>query len=326
MRSLRVYAGALCAAILLAAPLAAQARHPVQGAIRLFAARDYSGARALFAGLAGADPTDATAAYYLGRIAMVDGNVRDAIRWMERAVALDGGRSDYQRWLGRAYASQVQRVGRFKQAKLASKILGAFETAVSLDPANVGARRDLLQYYIIAPSFVGGSMSKAKAQARAIRAQDPSLGHVAAGWIAEAERKPAAAEREYQAAIAAFPDSGDAYVALGSLHERARQYDEAFDAYERLLSERPDVATAYYQIGYTAAISGQRLERGAWALQTYLSRKPSESGPPLASAHYWLGRIYEREGERELARQSYAEALRLDAGHPAARPALARLS
>jgi tetratricopeptide (TPR) repeat protein len=326
MRTLRVHAGVLFAALLGASPLAAQAHHPVQGAIRLFAAHDYSGARAVFTMLAGADPKDAAAAYYLGRIAMVDGNVRDAIRWMERAVSLDERRSDYHRWLGRAYAAQVQRVGRFKQARLAGKILDAFETAISLDPANVGARRDLLQFYIVAPPFVGGSMSKAKVEARAIRAQDPALGHVATGWIAEAERNPEAAEREYQTAISAFPDSGDAYIALGALHERARQYDAAFDVYEQLLRERPDLSTAYYQIGYTAAVSGERLERGAWALQAYLSRKPSEGGAPLATAHYWLGRIYEQEGKRDLARQAYADALRLDAGHPEARPALARVS
>jgi tetratricopeptide (TPR) repeat protein len=326
MRLLRIGAGAFGAVLLWAAPAAAQATHPVQGAIRLSGAPTDPGGRARLEALVRADPKNAMAAYYLGRIAMVDGNVRDAVRWMERAVALDGGRSDYHRWLGRAYAGQVQRVGRFKQAMLAGKILDAFETAVSLDPANVGARRDLLQFYIVAPGIVGGSMAKAKAQAGAIRARDPALGHVVAGWIAEAERNPAAARREYEAAIAAFPDSGDAYVALGALHERAREYGAAFDAYERLLHRRPDVATAYYQIGYTAAISGERLERGEWALRAYLSRKPADGGPPLAAAHYWLGRIHEHQSRPELARRAYGEALRLDPDHPEARQALDRMT
>jgi len=219
----------------------------------------------------------------------------------------------------------VRRANRFKQVLLAKKIRGAFETAVALDPDNVRARRDLLQYYVIAPGIAGGSVDKARAQAREIGARNPMLGHLAAGWIAEAGKDHAAAEREYRSAIDAYPDSAAAYLALGALHQRTREYDRAFEVYERLLAARPDEAAAYYQIGRTASQAGTRLEHGESALRTYLTKKPGEGDAPLASAHYRLGMIYERQERLDLARASYDAALRLDPRQADARAALARL-
>lgn len=308
------------------APAAAQPAGTLEPAVRLFEAHDYAAAKAQLAQIARAEPTNAPASYYLGRIALVDGNADEAARLIAHAIALDPRNSAYHQWLGRAYARQAQRAGRFKQLLLAKKIHGEFETAIALDPDNVSARRDMVQYYLIAPRIAGGSVDRARAQAREIASRNPMLARVAAGQIAEASDDLEAAEREYRAAIAEYPDSGHAYVALGALYQRAQRYDEAFEVYERLVKVNPGHAGAHYQIGRTASLSGTNLERGERALKAYLAMRPGEGDPPLASAQHRLGMIYELQGRGALARSAYAAALHLDPRHEEARVALAKLN
>jgi tetratricopeptide (TPR) repeat protein len=315
---------AIVLGIATAAPSAAQAP-ALDSAVRLFDAREYAAARARLAAVSTAEPANAEAAYYLGRVAIVDGDAKAAVAYLERAVRLAPRTAAYHHWLGRAYGRQVRRVNRVRQAFVAKKIRRAFQTAVALDPSDVAARRDLLQFYLVAPGIVGGSVDRARAQARELAARSPMLGRVAAGWIAEASNDNAAAERAYLDAVAQYPDSAEPYLALGALYQRTEAWDRAFDVYDRLLRACPREVQAYYQLGRAASLSGRNLDRGARALQTYLAEKPGEGDAPLASAHYRLGLIYEWQGRAEQAREQYATSLRLDPGQRDARDALRRL-
>lgn len=322
----RVVAGVLPLVLPLVVAAVAGAQEPSVGsATRFFEARDYAAARTEFSAIAAAEPTNAAAAYYLGRVAIVDGNAGDAVKWLERAVKLEPSVAAHHHWLGRAYSREVQRVGKFKALGIAKKIRRSFETAVRLDPADVEARRDLMQFHLLAPGIAGGDKGEAKKQARVIAERNPMLGRVAAGWLAEESKNDAAAVREFEAAIAQFPDSAAPYMALGMLYQRLGRWDEAFDSYERLLARRPNDVAVHYQIGRTAAQSGKNLERGARALRTYLTKKPGEGDAPLASAHYRLGTILEKQGQAEQATGQYAASLRLDPGQPDARKALKRV-
>ena len=310
---------------LLAASVAGAQSLSLRSATRSFESRDYAAARTQFSAIAAAEPANAAAAYYLGRVAIVDGNAEDAVNWLERAVKLEPALAAHHHWLGRAYSREVQRVGRFKALGIAKKIRRSFETAVRLDPNDVEARRDLMQFHLLAPGIAGGDKDEARRQARAIAERNPMLGRVAAGWLAELAKNEAGAVREFEAAIAQFPDSAAPYMALGMLYQRLGRWDEAFDSYERLLARRPDEVAVHYQIGRTAAQSGTRLERGEQALRAYLTKKPGEGDAPLASAHFRLGTILEKQGHTEQAREQYAAALRLDPGEPDAKNAMKRL-
>ena len=54
------------------------------------------------------------------------------------------------------------------------KVRTEFERAVELDPKNSEARADLAEFYIEAPSIVGGGKDKARAQAEALAGFDPA--------------------------------------------------------------------------------------------------------------------------------------------------------
>src|SRR5262245_9329898 len=75
-------------------------------------------------------------------------------------------------WVGRAYARQAMASSIFSKPGWASKTRNAYEKAVALDGALIDARFELMQYYVMAPGFMGGDAEKAQQQAQAIFALD----------------------------------------------------------------------------------------------------------------------------------------------------------
>ena len=258
-----------------------------------------------------------------GRAALMQDRAGDAIKSFERAVASEGSVADYRYWLGTALGVEAQRASRLKQASLGRRARDEFERAVALDPRHVGARQGLVQFYTLAPGFVGGSMSKARAQAAEIAKISAFHGHLAHGMVAERSKDAGGAQRSYEAAIAASPDSAGGYLALGLLHQRSGRWDDAFAAYERLQRARPGDATVLYHIGRAAALSGKQMERGEQALQRYLGDPPPDATAyNVSRAHQRLAAIHARQGRKDLARKQYELAVKVVGHNDEARKAL----
>jgi tetratricopeptide (TPR) repeat protein len=217
------------------------------------------------------------------------------------------------------------KAGIFRQPGLAGKTRTAFEKAVELDPNNLEARSALVEYYLRAPGFLGGGEEKARAQAEEIARRDPVLGHRSRALIHREGGRDDEAEKEYQAALALDPNRADPYYWLGFLHQEKKRYDRALDVFETMLARDVDTAGALYQIGKTGALSGLKLDRAEECLRKYLETEPKAGAPPHAWAHYRLGMVHEKKGARDLARQSYEAALRLDPKLEDARKALKAL-
>ena len=296
------------------APSAATARtsRPIDSVVTHFEARRYREAKAIAERLVKADRGDAAAAFWLGRIYYVERRLDRAASWFETAAELDPRNAMIHHWLGVAYGRQAVGANPLRQAVLARRTRTSFERAVSLDPEMLESRQFLVQYYLIAPSVVGGSIDKARAQAREIAKRDVARGHLAMGAIHDREDDVASAEREYLAAIKAAPDSLDGYYGLALMYQRTKQYAKAFDTYERVLGRRPAETRARYLIGRTAALSGERLERGETALREYLRPRPDASQQGNASAHYLLGVIYEKRGDAAAAKREYDQSKKMD--------------
>jgi tetratricopeptide (TPR) repeat protein len=244
-------------------------------AVALFQAKHFPDARAAFEKLAASEPSNAAVHYYLGRIAFDRDDADNAIDELEQATAGDPKNSDYALWLGSAYGVYARQHSSISKA---CKCRDAFLRAVELNPDNIEARAALATFYRMSPWFIGGSMDKAHAQADEIKKRDPLRGAQIEGEICIAEKK----------------------------------YDDAFNAFESLLKDHPDQIAALYQIGYIAATTGQRLDRGEAALKEYLTHTPKDTQPSLAYAHYRLGNIYQKKDETDAARKEYQAALALD--------------
>ena len=327
MRSVRVPAvriarRSLAAALLLPAALTAQTAAEATLCERQGDAR-HPDAKAQVRQLAqGSTPV---ARFYAGCAALDDGDAGRGAEAFERVVQADDANPVAHYWLGRAYGDQAQRASVFKQPSLARKTKAQFERAVQLDPAYLDAREGLMQYYLVAPGIMGGSVERAREQAQEIRRRNPYRGAYAAGRIAARQKDTATVAREYRQLIAQYPDSSGPWASLVALLASQQRWDEAFETTERLRRAQPASTVAPYLIGRLASESGQRLEAGEQALRRYLTTTPRPGEPTLANAHYRLGGILERQGKRDQARAEYRAAIALDPKLKAARNAIAKL-
>ena len=167
--------------LLCVAPLAAQTTHTPEDAttgVSLFARGQFSAAQQFFETFVRQRPTDPVGVYYLGRLAFESKQYEQASTWFEKTVKLDSNNSDYHLWLGRAYGEQAQHA-EGDAFFLARKVKKHLETAVTLNPDNLDARSDLLDYYLQAPPLVGGDAAKARAQAQEITKRNAEEGRKA---------------------------------------------------------------------------------------------------------------------------------------------------
>jgi len=316
----------LAVGLSLATPLVSTAVEPgIAAAVAHTEAGEYAQARALLERLERQRPGQPAVAFELGRALYLDGEAKAATEWLELAVERDSSVSAHHQWLGRAYAEVAQSSNMLKKASLAGDIRDSFLKAVELDPASIDARSDLIEYYLQAPGFLGGSVEKAHGQATEILKRDAYEGQLARARIFRYAKQPRRAEEALEAAIAVRPDSTEARVRLGYLYQELERWDRAFAVFEEMVDLDAEAWGAYYQIGRTGAFSGRNLDRAAEVLTLYLGHDPGPDEPSLAWAHYRLGGVYEHGDTVALARREYQTAVELDPEHEEAKKALQRL-
>lgn len=91
------------------------------------------------------------------------GRYESALPLMEEAVRLAPAESEYHHLLGKCYGRIAEHANWVKAIKYAVKTRESFEKAVALDANNHAALRDLMEYYLQAPRFLGGNAAKADA-------------------------------------------------------------------------------------------------------------------------------------------------------------------
>ena len=294
--------------------------------ILLFEAGKFREAKTVFEPAFRTNARDAAAAFYLGRIAMEERRNDKAADYFEAASKLDPKNSTYFLWLGRAYGREAQNANVLRQPGLARKTRAAWERAIELDPENLDARSDLIQYYVQAPGFLGGSTQKALEQAEAIRQRNALRGYLELGALYEREEKLADAEKAY---VGAAKEKSDRHVGeyrLGVFYQNSGAYEKAFELFEQMIAANPSEFGALFQIGKTGAMTGQRLDRATDALEAYLQTTPGRNDPSLAAAHWRLGMVHEKRQDRQRAKTEYESALRVDPTFKPATESLRKLT
>jgi tetratricopeptide (TPR) repeat protein len=314
-----VAASALFFLAVLAGPIRGQS---VEQGIQLFNASKFGEARVA---LLPHGERDADAAFYLGRIELEGNDADKAADWFERAIRMNPKSSVYYDWLGRAYGTQAQHANRFRQPFLARKTKNAWETALALDPDNLDVRDDLIIFYSRVPGFLGGNREKAREMAFEIMKRNAYRGSIAATSLCAADNDTLCVVRGLQEMMISYPDSAGVYAGLAVFYANQKQFDKAFAVLDERLRTRPNELRTLYQLGRTAALSGQNLDRGEQALKLVLANPTPESGPSPAGLHYRLGMIYEKKGAKDLAREEYRTVLQLNPRHQDAQKALAGL-
>lgn len=251
-----------------------------------------------------------------------------AEKQFERAVAADANNGTYHLWLGNAVGQQTTTASTLRQPFMARRVKAEFERAVALDPELIDAREGLIQFYLRAPSFMGGSETKAREQQREIAKRNAFRGHLAAADVAWAGKDTAGTERAIRAAIAIAPDSVRTVITLAQRQASWGRPTAAFATLDEFLARHPGDIAVRFQIGRLAAVSGQQLGRGEKLLRELIA-EPEWAGsnvrPSRAAVHYRLGVVLEKAGKKPDAKASYERAIALDPQFKPAKDALAAL-
>lgn len=282
-------------------------------------------AATLIAALAKAEPKNADAKVLWVRVLLQQGEVKKAIDVAQDAIELAPRNAQTHYWLGNAYGHRIGQVGMISKMLIAPKLRRAFERAVALDPDLVDARDSLVDFYLQAPSAMGGGIDNAKAQVGQIAARDPALGHAVNARVLIAEDKLDDALAEMEAARAARPDEARYRLNLGLAYQQAKKWEQAFDLFQTWVDEDDSATSAWYQLGRTSALSSLHVETGIAALQRYLSVPITPGEPEAQHAWYRLGQVFAHAGRKDEARDAFRQALAIDPHHAEAKAALAKL-
>jgi len=289
---------------------------------RLINDQKYDDARSEVDALLKKNSSDDAALHCMGMIYIAMDKSSDAIAWFEKAVKANDKSSTHHLWLGNALGEQASHTNKLKLPFLARRVKGEFDRAVELDPDSWEARRGLIQFYSQAPGVMGGSMDKAKEQAREIVRIDATRGHLEMSALLERDKDLAGAERELSAVVAAVPDSAIGYNALGNFYRRQKRYADAVSVYEKLLHAKPDAINAHLLIGWSLKLAGDN-DRAEREIMKWLSAPPKDAPPQnLSAAHQWIGDIYAAQSKKDAARAEYERALQLNPKNADAKKAL----
>jgi tetratricopeptide (TPR) repeat protein len=270
-------------------------------------------------------PNDPASHNLLCRAYFAVGNWDRAITACEKAVSLQPNNGEYHLWLGRTYGEKADASSFISAAGLAKKVRNEFERAVQLEPDSVSARTDLAEFYLEAPGIVGGGQDKARAQSAVIAKLNPAKAHWIQGRIAEKNKDQATAEQEYRAAIEASHGGANAWLNLALFYRKAGRLDDMHEALKKAASAPMDQPEVLVDAASTLLRANRDLPFATQLVRRYLSSSTVEQAPQF-KAHYLLGNILEKQGDKEGAAKEYQSALTLAKDYGRAREALNRIN
>jgi tetratricopeptide (TPR) repeat protein len=231
----------------------------------------------------------------------------------------------YHLWLGREYGEKANAANPLSAASLAKKAKAEFEQAVKLDPTNVQAHADLAEYYTDAPSIMGGGTDKARDQAAQVATYDQATSHWILAIVAEKEKRYPDAERELREATKVAKNPAQYWMNLASFYRRRSQPDNMQKAISQAVAQPNKSAEVYYNAASELLSAGRDFPLAVEYVKQYLGSNAMVEDAPAFRAHYLLGQIYEKMGNKSQAATEYKASLALASGFAPAAKALARV-
>jgi len=276
-------------------------------------------------------PKDAEAFHQLAHGYYVLERWDDAIAAEQQAVNLAPNNSEYHLILGCAYGEKADTISKFAfftAVHLAHVTRAEFEKAVELDGNNIEARRDLAEYYSQAPGMfgLGGSKEKARAQADKIKDIDTASYHWIRARAAEEDKKYDVAEAEYRAAIAASSNPAKDWLELGSYYRHRKKYPEMEDALNKAASlDNKQPSNVLFDAASQLLRAGRNFPLATTLVRKYIAAEKHAEEAPVFQAHFLLGQLLEKQGDKKAAAAEYKTAVAQAADFKRAQDALKNL-
>ena len=289
----------------------------------------------------------------------------DAVSHAEKAVAIDGKNADFHSALADALGSKLSgaQLGSFEKLSLARRFKKEAELTLQMDPNNVEANEDLMQFHLDAPGLLGGDKQKAEDMANRMVTISPAQGYLMKIEFATHEKHIAELDSLFQHALDADPKNCFAhvqaanyylerggpnltraedlakqaiqinpsrvggYTALATLYAQQGRWKELDSVLADSKREVPDDFSPHYQAAKAILTSNHEdhLPAAEQYLQVYLSQPPEGNEPSLSAAHWRLGLILEKEGRKPQAKEELQQAVTLDHNFEPAKKDLKRL-
>jgi len=300
----------------------------VDSAKELFNAGKFKDAELVLRAAISKSPDDAALRYWLGKCAFELYDDDLAYSSADKAVDLDLKNAEYHYFLGTASGYKAEHSNWFSGLALARKAQHEFYEAVQLNPNNIEAQRDLISYYIAAPGIAGGGDDKAEDQITVLDVSHPVPARLARMELFENRKKWTEAANEARGVISVRPRLVKSYLEVAEYfmnREDVTSMRAALAAIPRGLPPDPHVD---FYVAAANILAGENLADAQKAINVYLAKQPPprrEDHVTLADAHSWLGRAYEKLGQRNEGIAECRAALKLDPKNKSAHECLRRV-
>jgi tetratricopeptide (TPR) repeat protein len=273
-----------------------------------------------------ANPRYAAAHAILGQLYMVKHDLPNALAELRKAVDLDSGRVEAYAAVGAAYLA----MGKGDEAE------AAYRKATEVNPGSVQAQVALGQFF-----FERGKITEAEAALDAACGLDARavLPRLLLARIYALTKRPKQAEEVYTSLKKVAPDDPQAYQALGLYYVSEGRKENAVSEFKSLAAAKPrDFSVKAYLIGVLVNLN--RMEEAAPLIEKALKddaenprilvasarmlisqgkypaaieplEKVIKAEPNYPAAYYLLGIAQRGAGLPDLAKASFAQALKL---------------
>lgn len=300
---------------------------------RLIESGHWKKARAIVEADQRAHPDKALNYYLLSQIRYAFGDRESPLRLAEKALELDRSVAKYHRQLAEVTGVMAQHANAFRLMLLARRFRKEIDAAITLDPKDPLALRDLMEYYLAAPGIVGGDERKALELSKRIADVDAVEGWLARERLARHRKDAAQAAKIIEEAALAVPasyrlkiaaaeaflsaprrdlaraehyarealvlDPGrhEAYAALARVHVGRAQWQELEVTLSAAEGAVPDDLTPCYRAAEALLESGANLPLAERLVRKYLGAEPEGNAPGLADARWKLRLVLEKQGK-----------------------------
>lgn len=231
----------------------------------------------------------------------------EAVKLAEQCIAANPKNSECQEALGNTLGTKAMRGGVMSAISYVGKIRDSFKKAIELDPSNFSARSSLMQFYLQAPSFVGGGTGKAKDFIVETIKYSPAAGALLQASLDLHEEN---IERASSVALAVNTSNSEALAKhqrnvlanIGHTLINDKKMTEAEKIFRELCSRFPDSSLGFYGMGKALQEQGKHKD----AL-TFLEK--SMLVDASANALYRIGKAWQTLGDKVKAVAAYEKAL-----------------
>jgi tetratricopeptide (TPR) repeat protein len=268
----------------------------------------------------------AEAKFYLGKIYYAEKKLDDAIQSFEDAIKANGKNAEYYFYLGNVKGEKAMHANIIQQAILAKEIMNAWQTGEKIDSMHLGIQLGLLNFYIMAPSVMGGGIDKAYKTADKIIRINYADGCQAKGFVYDRDKKTDLAEKMYKEAIKSNPKELRYSYSLGIFYLRHNFKEKSLEFWTSLANNYPDEARPFLELGNLYSSDPKTHEKAIVNLNRFLQLTKKDDNYGKSRANFCLGNISKAKGDKVNAKKYYEITLSFNPRSKEAKDALEEIN